>query len=397
MMGRNRVGNRSIPAIRAAANALADMNWPQTETRTHTDRLAFAGQQLLQLLAQLPTEWLRLCWTAQHELLELPVQPQLSEPLDGPMAERAVGLAVALWLAGAPEQADTLLLKLDARMPGLGLVPDPWGLWPSPEIPGPVPVLMESYLAWRHGEATALEATVLPMWRQQVGEALAADPGDHWRRLLEPQALALLALLLAAPGAADRLRAKLEPLLVQAVGEAVVAQHPQEALLFWSGISQRCPNWEYARLKTADLSLLSGQWQRSATALAEATADQQGNPWLHDIKARLAMAQGRQEDALGCWEAAIAAAAGDAELVELLRQRRRDAEWEVELIGDPQLAGPSGEADLDRFSARLQEVAQRFGVPLPQGPADAASPAETDPETFAAFLDQASGRLALAG
>jgi len=351
----------------------------------------------MQLLAALPPEWLTSCWTAQagtlQQLLQRLLQssPQELQP-EGP--QQWLGLVLGLAAAGQPELADGLLLELDGGQPQLALVPDRWGLWPATGVPGPLASVVQRWLAWRHGESAEAVPGLLSLWRQQLA---ALQEPEGWRWLVQPQALALLSLLLAPAGAGDQLREELEPPMVQAVGEAVLERHPQEALLFWSGINQRCPSWDFARLKTADLCLASGQWPRSAAVLAAATEGQRLNPWLHDIGARLAMAQGRPADALRCWETAIAAASGDGELVELLRQRRREAEWEVELGGGATvLTGPSGDADLDRFAARLEEVAQRFGVVLSQK-SEVLDGEDLDPEGFRAFLDQASGRLALAG
>ena len=351
----------------------------------------------LQLLAEQPQPWLRLCWEAEPEPLQQLVA-DLLQPSQELEAAQGVGLMLALAAAGQSQLADALLLELDARQPHLGLVPDRWGLWPLATPPSPLAAVVQRWLAWRHGDSREALPGLLPLMQQQLAglsEAGAAAMPEPWRPMLEPAALGLLSLLLAPKGAGDQLRGDLEPPLVQAMGEDVVERHPQEALLFWSGISRRCPSWDYARLKTADLSLERGLWLRSAAALEGATEEQRRNPWLHDIGARLAMAQGRPADALRGWEAAIAAASGDDELVELLRQRRREAEWELELVGHtaPELTGPSGDGDLDRFATRLEELAQRFGVVLPAGAANGSG----DPAGFAAFLDQASGRLALAG
>lgn len=359
-------------------------------------------RQVAELLETLPNDWLQQAWTGEHGALERVLQQQL-QALDGAQPpEQAVALVLLLWCSGAADLGDTLLLELDDRWPAWGLVPDHWGLWPGAAEPGPLQAALKAVLRaaldWRHGPNNAVgDQPALSLWREWATAADPAaapfDPEAAWRRLLEPAALVRLLLLLAPEGAADRLRGELEPQLVEAVGERVVEQHPQEALRFWSGISQRCPSWDYARLKTADLSLQSGQLQRCAVALAAATAEQRSNPWLHDIQARLAMAQGQPAEALRCWEAAMAAATGDGELVELLRQRRREAEWEVELSGGMPVAAGSGEADLERFAQRLDALAQRFQVVLPLPPAGA----EANPEAFAAFLDQAGGRLALAG
>lgn len=345
-------------------------------------------RQALQLLAELPQEWLHLAWTGEAESLEA--------LLRGQAVERAVPGALLLWLAGDADRGDALLLALDAQHPNLGLIPDHWGLWEGMGQPGPLASLVTLLLSWRHGGAEASgDGASQPMglWREWMGSGSLTD----WCRLLTAEALVLLALLLTPTGADERLRGELEPLLVGAVGESVVVSHPQEALLFWGGISKRCPSWDYARLKTADLSLQLGQLQRSAAVLAHASEAQRKNPWLHDIEARLAMAQGRVSVALGCWDRGISAAAGEAELVELLRQRRREAEWEAELTGADVDQGPCGEEQLDRFAARLEELAQRYGVALDQPRQDHGAADDRAVDTFAAFLDAASGRLALAG
>lgn len=345
-------------------------------------------RQALQLLAELPQEWCHLAWTGEAESLEA--------LLRGQAVERAVPGALLLWLAGDADRGDALLLALDAQHPDLGLVPDHWGLWEGRDQPGTLAALVALLIQWRHhgAEAAGVGASQpLGLWREWLG----SGPLRDWRRLLTAEAIVLLALLLTPAGADERLRVELEPWLVEAVGESVVASHPQEALLFWGGISRRCPSWDYARLKTADLSLQLGRLQRSAAVLAEASEAQRQNPWLHDIEARLAMAQGRPSMALGCWDRAISAAAGEAELVELLRQRRREAEWEAASVGSVELSGPSGEEQLDRFAARLEELAQRYGVVLDQLPQDDGAPDGRSIDNSAAFLDAASGRLALAG
>jgi tetratricopeptide (TPR) repeat protein len=346
---------------------------------------ALPPRQALDLLAALPLDWLHLAWTGQAEGLEA--------LLRGQSVDRAVPGAVLLWLAGDAERCDSLLLALDGDHPDLGLIPDPWDLWEGTGQPGPLAALVATLISWRHGWPEDGSGPALELWREWRGAA----PPSEWRRLLTGEALALLAMLLTPAGADERLRGELEPPLVEAMGEGVVASHPQDALLFWAGISRRCPSWDYARLKTADLSLQLGQHQRSAAVLAEATEAQRQNPWLHDIEARLAMAQGRLAAALRCWDRAISAASGQAELVELLRQRRREVEWEAELAGGEEASGPSGDRQLDRFAARLEELAQRYGVDLDQGRAGPGVGDGDAVETFAAFLDVASGRLALAG
>ena len=350
--------------------------------------------RVMELLAPLPPEWLRQGWAADPSTLQALAQQQRQGGAFGQEPSGTVALVVLLWLAGLPGLGDALLLELDRRRPELGLVPDWWGLGPCAGEEGPLAAVLAVALAWRHCVDSTLGREVLDAWRQQLAPALQAESSDSWRLLLEPSNLTLLALVLTPQGAADRMRGELEPVLLQAVGESVVEHHPLDAMFFWSGISQRCPSWDYARLKAADLSLQNGLLQRSAAFLAGATEEQRRNPWLGDIQARLAMAQGQPAEALRFWEVAIAAASGDRELVKLLRQRRREAEWEVELVDVPQSTGPSGEGSLDRFAERLEALAQRFGVLLPQGPV---LEGVADPEAFAAFLDAAGGRLALVG
>ena len=354
-------------------------------------------RQVAALLETLPADWLQPAWAGEREALERLKQQQLQAMAGAQPPDQAVKLVLLLWCSGAEDLGDSLLLELDGRWPERGLVPDRWGLWPGAAEPGPqqaeLNALLMAALDWRHAPNAEADGSALALWREWVDAAPSTDSAAEWRRLLEPAALVRLLLLLAPVGAADRLRGELEPQLVEAVGERVVEQHPQEALLFWNGISQRCPSWDYARLKTADLCLQSGQLQRCAAALAAATTEQRSNPWLHDIQARLAMAQGQPGEALRCWEAAMAAATGDGELEELLRQRRREAEWEVELGGGAPVVVGGGEAELEQFAQRLEELAQRFQVVLPPRQAGM----EADPEAFAAFLNQAEGRLALAG
>ena len=164
----------------------------------------------------------------------------------------------------------------------------------------------------------------------------------------------------------------------------------------WAPLSRRLPQWTYARLKTADLSLQLQQLNSCAEHLEAATAEQRQLPWLCDIEARLAMARQQPRQALRCWEEAIrlAGASGDEELAELFRQRRREAEWEAEWMADtPLFSGTSGDEALDRFAERLEAWVQRAGIRL----SGAAPSCKPDPKAFASFLDQASGRLALAG
>ena len=294
---------------------------------------------------------------------------------------------------GLIEQADALVLEADALAPGWGVVPDRWGLWPAEELelealdPSSAEPrhrclqLVDDYLLLRHLPA-------LELWRSWL-----AAVQERWQRAAEPQQLSLMGLLL---GRVEQLPAPLEPAVEQLVGEEQVAADPAAALAVWGPLCRRMPSWTYARLKAADLSLQLQQLNSCGEHLEAATAEQRQLPWLCDIQARLAMARAQPREALRHWEEAIrlAGAGGDEELAELFRQRRREAEWDAEWMADPPvLSGASGDEALDRFSERLEAWAQRAGVVL-SGHAASGDP---DPEAFAAFLDQASGWLALAG
>jgi hypothetical protein len=241
--------------------------------------------------------------------------------------------------------------------------------------------LVEDYLLLRHRPA-------LELWRSWL-----AAVQQQWQRAAAPSQLGVMGLLL---GRLEQLPAPLEPALEQLIGEEQVAADPAAALAVWGPISRRRPSWTYARLKAADLCLRQHQLNACAEHLAGATAEQRQLPWLHDIEARLAMARQQPREALRHWEEAIrlAGSDGDEELAELFRQRRREAEWDAEWMAAPaMLQGASGDAALDRFAEKIQTWAQRAGVDL----SNASASGEADPEGFSRYLDQASGRLALAG
>lgn len=306
-------------------------------------------------------------------------------------AQSALEQAHGALQLGLIDEADALVVEADALEPGWGLVPDRWGLWPVESVPTPDSSseatrrgclqLVDDYLFLRH-------LTALELWRSWL-----APVQERWQRAAEPRQLSLMGLLL---GRAEQLPAPLEPAIEQLVGEEQVAADPSAALAVWASLSRRLPQWTYARLKAADLSLQLQQLNSCAEHLEAATAEQRKLPWLCDIEARLAMARQQPREALRCWEEAIrlAGASGDEELAELFRQRRREAEWETEwMVDTPVFSGTSGDEALDRFAERLEAWAQRAGVKL----SGSATSSEPDPEAFAAFLDQASGRLALAG
>ena len=353
--------------------------------------------------------------TLRAPLLELPL-PSLPRPLaeavatgNAPAFEQqlAAGRQQPDWDAkgaleqahgalqlGLVDQADALVLEADALAPGWGLVPDRWGLWPvdplqalaaqeagSAEAHRHCLQLVDDYLLLRHLPA-------LELWRSWL-----AAVQDRWQRAAEPPQLALMGLLL---GRAEQLSGPLEPAIEQLVGEEQVVADPAAALAVWGPLSRRVPHWTYARLKAADLSLQLQQLNSCGEHLDGATDDQRQLPWLCDIQARLAMARQQPREALGRWDEAIrlAGASGDEELAELFRQRRREAEWEAEWITQtPPMQAASGDQALDRFAERLEAWAQRAGVTL--SPAGVSG--VPDPDGFAAFLDEASGRLALAG
>lgn len=306
-------------------------------------------------------------------------------PWDAPTALIQAHGALQL---GLVDVADDLVLEADGLAPGWGLVPDRWGLWPAEpaadsgsEQQQRCLQLVEDYLLLRHLPA-------MKLWRSWLA---AVQP--NWQAAAEPKQLGVMGLLLAR---LDQLPAPLEPAVEQLIGEAQVVADPAAALAIWAPLSRRLPAWTYARLKAADLSLQRQQLQACASHLAAATAEQQQVPWLLDIEARLAMARQQPRDALRSWDESIrlAGAAGDEELAELFRQRRREAEWDAEWMAEPQLLqGASGDAALDRFAEQLEAWALRAGVDL----CGVQAGMTADVDAFAAFLDQASGRLALAG
>ena len=96
------------------------------------------------------------------------------------------------------------------------------------------------------------------------------------------------------------------------------------------------------------------------------------------------------------WDEAIrlAGAAQEKELVELFRQRRREAEWDYEAMAEPiQLTGTKGDDALDAFNRKIQSWADQIGVSLA---VEKLSTSYPDPEAWALRLDEANARLALA-
>ncbi|MCT4363593.1 MAG: hypothetical protein N3Z29_01645 [Synechococcaceae cyanobacterium MAG-AL1] len=356
-------------------------------------------------------------------------------------ARWALELALALRLAGEAREADERILEADRLEPNLGLLPDPWGLWPAPAASGQQPAhaglageLLQQLRTWRWLDAAALEQSWL------------ASASGSWQEGLSEPALDQLALLLHhGDGRSDAFR----PLLIQLVGDAEMAAHPAAAAGFWAFVADADPSWDYAVIKAADQALQRGQQQRCAAWLHEPSGALAANPWCHDLAARLALADNRISEALQHWGEAIArcsndGAAGQPELVEVFRQRRREArrgpavlharallqrgeaaqarELLLHLVEqDPQWqplrallaqteraavsAEPAGpinpaepEAQLRHFQAFLARIATQHDLPLAaleSTPAGTLDSQRQRLEAFAASLVLAEGQLAL--
>ena len=387
-----------------------------------------ASLPLLEALAlELPAPWITAALARRRSVLSQLLEEERGG--DGWDACQALRLA-HLWLvAGVPGLGDDLVLEAADLAPAAGVIPDWWGLWPAAEASGaePARALALSYLQLRHQPPLAA-------W-QEWSQLVLADGGLH--RLQEPAVQLLLGIVLHGR---EWLPEPLEPVLARIVGEEVVAAEPALAWRFYDPLSERLPEWEYALLKAADLSLQRGELERCGAHIQRGLAVHGHNPWVHDIAARLALAQGDVEAALACWQQAItlcAAMADDvqAQLVELFRQRAREARrgpgvlqaralinrgeseaarqlLEALLEQDPQwqplrslleplrgeAPGPargdgSASSELDRLEQRLRLLADRAGLAwpgeAPEAPGDAAG--------WERHLQQALGRLALLG
>lgn len=354
-------------------------------------------------------------------------------------ARLALELALALRLAGEAQEADALILEADRLDPALRLVPDHWGLWPAPAPAAGQPQearvareLLERLRAWRWLDAGALERS----WLERAATT--------WQLGLDDDALDQLALLLHhGDGGGQAFRQA----LIQLVGAAEMAAHPGPAAAFWAFVADADPAWDYAVIKAADLALQRGQHQRCGAWLQAPAGALAANPWCHDLAARLALAENRIGEALGHWGEAIARcsggdAGGHPELVEVFRQRRREArrgpgvlqaraliergdadgaralllqlveqdpQWQplrallaqlepapAAVVAPGKERGP--EAGLARFSAFLERSARQRGLPLPAphpAPAGDLDSHRQRLEAFAASLAAAEGRLAL--
>ena len=226
-------------------------------------------------------------------------------------ASEALKLA-HLWLvAGQEEVGDDLVLEAQELLPEVGIVPDWWGLWPSsPELNachGEVVALAESYIKLRH--LPPLEA-----WTAWL------DPIQADRSRCGEAALQLL-LALVVSGRAG-LPGTLESALEQLFGEDFVAAEPALALRVLDPLCERIPNWNYARLKAADLSLQRGELERCGYHLEQALEQQWQLFWLQDIAARHALTKGNVAQALEFWKQAISlCSGGESSEQEIFRQR----------------------------------------------------------------------------
>ncbi|MEB3276131.1 MAG: hypothetical protein VKM92_04100 [Cyanobacteriota bacterium] len=292
--------------------------------------------ELLQPLAEsLDPAWITAALARRRDVLERIRDEQVASGRWG--AASALQLA-HLWLvAGLPGRGDDLVLEAHQLAPQAALIPDWWGLWPQPAEQSaqqlaqaaPLRQLAAGYVQLRH-------LPPLDAWRAWLRQVQAE------RRCIDEPALRLLLGLVvhgrrALPG-------PLEPALEQLVGEELVAAEPALAWRFFDPLCERLPEWGYGRLKAADLSLQRGELQRCRQHLQAATDAQWQLAWLHDIAARLALAEGTVQPALAAWARAIErtqapaqpgeSAAGpqtreqleqQAQVVEIFRQRAREA------------------------------------------------------------------------
>jgi tetratricopeptide (TPR) repeat protein len=410
--------------------------------------------QLETLAEHWPQPWITAALAGSRQgLEEIVACERAGGQWDGALALRCAHL----WLAaGWPALGDDLVLEASELAPGAGLIPDWWGLWPeapeegananaNPEAaatPGAEALLVQtrelgqSYLLWRH-------LPPLESWKIW----LQAMQGDH-SRIDEPAMRLLLGLVIAGR---KWLPGPLEPPLEKLLGEDLSALDPALAWRFFDPLCERLPEWNFARLKAADLSLQRGELGRCRQHLDGANDDQWQLAWLHDIAARRALAEGDVEGALAGWQRAIERCQiGDggqesqAEVGEIFRQRAREARRGPGVLqarsllnrGEPQAAisllerlldqdpqwqplrslleqarqngggagttaitpsGPvgAGSNDLERLEARLEQLADRAGLPWP--PSLAADGPQRDAAAFEQFLQTALGRVALLG
>ncbi len=379
----------------------------------------------------------QLRWLGRFGLAEA-LRDQVARLRSSPhwQAPLALEASLAWLLAGDGHQADLAFLEADGLDPSLALVPDPWGLWPAPPEPGATP-------AEQRAEPLALAARIRAWrWLDPIAlvEAWQQRAQANWTEALSGSGLDELVLLLRLRPAAVP---PIEPFLASLVGEEQIAASPAEALRFWSLLTDIAPDWVHARIKAADLALTRGDPGRCASWIATASPDVRRNAWYWDIAARQALEAGAIALALDHWGQALAEA--PPELVEVFRQRRREArrgpglqQARALLVGgeapaalalllrlvadDPQWQplrallleaetaaasgagqGPETAADRSpqRFARHLERAAARIGLSLPQAtPSDQAAEldaasARQQLERFSRSLTEAEARFAL--
>jgi hypothetical protein len=239
-------------------------------------------------------------------------------PYWGPLL--ALQLAWALRLCGDPIAADRWILVAHRLDPALGLIPDPWGLWSDKAASGDSPLPAEDQQRARD----LIKLLRDLRWQQPC---FPLTPLPDWRGDWQDRQLDSFGLLLA--GTPSEQQQSLQQALVVAVGEREIAADAAAALRWWSFVAEAWPEWGYPRLKAADMALATGDLRSCGHWLADPSADLEASPWFFDLAARLALASGDLAAAMEHWGLAMAKSAdGDSsgrELVEMFRQRRRDA------------------------------------------------------------------------
>lgn len=257
---------------------------------------------------------------------ELAAAAQAARRDGGWTARSALTLALAWLLAGELRLADLALLEADQLDPGLGLVPDVWGLWPTSPAAASADAaeqvqalaLAVRFRAWRHADAQALWQELLPQLRRDWRLALEPAVGDPLRLLTR----------LSDPTGAPALDPPLEPELARLVSDPEIAAEPAASNRYWQLLAGLRPRWDLARLRAADLALARGDLEASGRWLADPPDALLSNPWFHDVVARQAVARGDVGAALEAWSEARRNAEDDPNALDLLtlfEQRQRDA------------------------------------------------------------------------
>ena len=273
------------------------------------------------LLAQLDEDpGSRLIWLGRFGRRSILVSESTKitrHPDWGPLL--ALQLAWALRLCGDSIASDRWILVAHRLDPGLGLIPDPWGLWTDQSASGNSPLAAEEQQRARD----LLELLRSMRWQQPC---FPFTPLPDWRGDWQDDQLDGFALLLA--GTAIEQQPSLQQALLAAVGEQELAADADAALRWWSFLAEAWPEWGHPRLKSADLALAKGDLRCCGHWLANPSADLEASPWFFDLAARLALASGDLAAAMELWGRAMAMVEHDSsgqDLAELFRQRRRDA------------------------------------------------------------------------